>query len=437
MNRGVIFAGLTITESEIKQILDDAMVLPPVKAGDIIHVCRLLPKYILIIDGAFEACASVWHKEILYALSLNIPVMGAASMGALRAAELYEQGMIGVGLIYDYYKLGLLIDDDEVAVSYAKDIDEIKPISDAMINIRETVKLAVCKNIISETFGQKIISDLKVSSYKIRNFDHYLQSNLQHDEAPVFLHWLGQDNFVDQKKKDAEQAIDTIKNHTVLFAEGNKCVIDTLPFYSLHADMNSASFPYQHDFLPIEELQVQATVNSRNDIKYLTALAKLICISAIFYEGADNEASLLNFLKEIIFKADQEILKAQHDQLEKFFYILFDSAEINQNWLKNSVFLWSFIVSKLKLRGIAVTVSDYEKLETSKQLRIKHKLLTTESMMTWLDVHNISSQEYDSLMSFLSLFHYSINCNNLMYLDKRARNINWLKMAFILSDIFF
>ncbi|MEJ0097006.1 MAG: TfuA-like protein [Bauldia sp.] len=40
-----------------------------------------------LVDGVFENVASVWHKEILYALSEGVQVFGAASMGALRAAD--------------------------------------------------------------------------------------------------------------------------------------------------------------------------------------------------------------------------------------------------------------------------------------------------------------------------------------------------------------
>ena len=55
------------------------------------------PRAIGIIDGVFLDVASVWHREILWALSQGVHVFGAASMGALRAAELDGFGMRGVG----------------------------------------------------------------------------------------------------------------------------------------------------------------------------------------------------------------------------------------------------------------------------------------------------------------------------------------------------
>ena len=48
----------------------------------------------------------MWHKEILFALSEGIDVYGAASMGALRAAELDAFGMRGIGDVYSAYAEG-------------------------------------------------------------------------------------------------------------------------------------------------------------------------------------------------------------------------------------------------------------------------------------------------------------------------------------------
>jgi hypothetical protein len=46
-------------------------------------------------------------------------VFGAASLGALRAAELHPFGMVGVGRIFEEYKAGKIERDDAVMVSHA------------------------------------------------------------------------------------------------------------------------------------------------------------------------------------------------------------------------------------------------------------------------------------------------------------------------------
>ena len=62
-----------------------------------LHAVRRGVRVIGLVDGVFERVPAVWHKEILFALSEGVHVYGAASMGALRAAELDTFGMRGVG----------------------------------------------------------------------------------------------------------------------------------------------------------------------------------------------------------------------------------------------------------------------------------------------------------------------------------------------------
>jgi hypothetical protein len=98
---------------------------------------RKQPKRIAIIDGYFERMAAVWHKEIVFALERGIEVWGAASMGALRAAELRGVGMIGVGSIYTAFVRGELEADDEVAVAHLPAEHGYRAVSDALVNLRD------------------------------------------------------------------------------------------------------------------------------------------------------------------------------------------------------------------------------------------------------------------------------------------------------------
>lgn len=89
---------------------------PPAKRGDVLRAMRHHPKAIVLIDGVFEAVPSVWHHELRLAMGAGIAVFGASSMGALRAAELHEDGMVGVGVIAERYRRGQWRDDDDVAL---------------------------------------------------------------------------------------------------------------------------------------------------------------------------------------------------------------------------------------------------------------------------------------------------------------------------------
>ena len=136
-----VFTGPTISAEDAAAELD-ARYLPPVAQGDVYRVALTRPRAIGIIDGYFERVPAVWHKEILWAMSQGIPVFGSASMGALRAAELAPFGMEGVGEIFEAYRDGRLEDDDEVALTHGSAEEGYRPLSEAMVNIRSTLRHA-------------------------------------------------------------------------------------------------------------------------------------------------------------------------------------------------------------------------------------------------------------------------------------------------------
>ena len=89
---------------------------PPARCGDLLAAAPARPQAIALVDGRFEDAPAVWHKEIAWALACGVAVFGAASLGALRAAELEALGMIGVGRIYADYRDGTIERDDAVMV---------------------------------------------------------------------------------------------------------------------------------------------------------------------------------------------------------------------------------------------------------------------------------------------------------------------------------
>jgi hypothetical protein len=117
------YLGPSLPLAKAREILPDAIYRPPAKQGDIVSdAVNFSPTRILLIDGVFRENLSPWHKELCYALQYPgvKAVYGAASMGALRAAELDYLGMIGIGKIYEWYRDGVTEDDSEVALSFAE-----------------------------------------------------------------------------------------------------------------------------------------------------------------------------------------------------------------------------------------------------------------------------------------------------------------------------
>ncbi len=139
----LVFVGPTLPAAEVAARLPGVRVLPPVAVGDVLALARRRDvRRLAIIDGAFEHMAAVWHKEILIALERGIAVWGAASMGALRAAELAPFGMRGVGAIYRGFATGRLVADDEVAVAHLPAAYGHRATSDALVNLRDGIARA-------------------------------------------------------------------------------------------------------------------------------------------------------------------------------------------------------------------------------------------------------------------------------------------------------
>ena len=115
----------------------------PATAGDLLRLLERSPCTVVLIDGVFDTRRSVWHKEILVLMARGFRIIGAASMGALRAAELARFGMIGCGAIFAAYNSDRITADDEVAVCHAPVALGAAPLSVSQVEVRAALVAAV------------------------------------------------------------------------------------------------------------------------------------------------------------------------------------------------------------------------------------------------------------------------------------------------------
>ena len=200
-----VFTGPTIGPDEARENLE-AIYLHPVAKGDVYAAAQSHPVAIGIIDGYFQQVPSVWHKEILWAMANGVYVFGAASMGALRAAELHQFGMRGVGRIFEAYRDGKINDDDEVAVLHGPEETNYIALSEAMVNIRCTLEAAADAGIISDRTRYFLTTLAKNLFFHKRTYKNIIEiafeSTNQSVEINNFNKWLP-DNTIDLKKIDA------------------------------------------------------------------------------------------------------------------------------------------------------------------------------------------------------------------------------------------
>ena len=166
MHDVAIYLGPSLDRAEAESILD-ANYLPPICRGDLAKLPEAT-RIVGIVDGEFFQNLAVSPKEVVALLDRGIQVFGAASMGALRAAETYHFGTVGVGEVFQMYRDGVLDGDDEVALAY--DRESYAHFSEPLVNIRRALELALAARVIDETEMRGLIQQMKAYYFPDRSY---------------------------------------------------------------------------------------------------------------------------------------------------------------------------------------------------------------------------------------------------------------------------
>lgn len=134
----IAFSGPSIAEADVQR-LAPCVHAPPIKRGDLEHAGDY--DIFVIIDGEFGQNLSVTPKEILAVLQRGKTVIGASSMGALRASELDRSGMIGIGWVYDYFRRSAVRRDADVALVYSP--LDFRPMTVPMVDVEYWMEQAL------------------------------------------------------------------------------------------------------------------------------------------------------------------------------------------------------------------------------------------------------------------------------------------------------
>lgn len=205
----VIFTGPSLNSQKARKILK-AEFRPPVKRGDIETILNQDVEIIGIIDGVFHQEPAVSHREILDAIKKDVVVVGGASMGALRASELDDLGMIGVGYVYNQYKSGAIESDDDVAVVFNP--ENMQQLSEALISIKYNLEMALKHGIITKDEFNEILRLLKSTYYPKRNYNLIFNADILNKTRSKDLKIFLDKNRVDVKTRDAFEVLNYIKN---------------------------------------------------------------------------------------------------------------------------------------------------------------------------------------------------------------------------------
>ena len=206
----VVFLGPSLSPDKAAQIVE-ADFRPPARRGDIYRAARDGARIICLIDGVFFQDCSVAHKEVLYALEAGARVLGASSMGALRASELDVYGMEGIGMIYEAYRSGRLVSDDEVALTF--DPITFAPASEPLVNIRFNLDQAWQKGVIDAAVKERLFFCARALYFPERSYERMLtaaQGLVEEKDLQAIRSFLEREKR-DFKMEDAVSALQRVR----------------------------------------------------------------------------------------------------------------------------------------------------------------------------------------------------------------------------------
>jgi hypothetical protein len=362
-----VFTGPTIPPEEARLELQ-ATYLPPAAEGDVYRVSLKRPEAIGIIDGYFQSTPAVRHKEILWAMSRGIHVFGSASMGALRAAELAAFGVEGVGMIFELYRDGVLEDDDEVAVVHGSAETGFLTASEAMINMRQTLRTAAQSGIVSIEVRKRLEHIAKDLFYPDRTYAMLLRAaaerGLPRCQLDKLRQWL-RHNRVDQKRQDAvamlrlmrERLTQGLKPKTVSYRFESTAMWETARRESGELRFNSDA---HSSVVVVESLLDELRLEGQQYRQHsLLALERFFAIrdanvlGMIVTDRSRNEA-------ELAFRREHDLLddaKLQHWMGEnglshaEFRALITDEARVRWSHERNQFISLSYLPEQLRVSG--------------------------------------------------------------------------------------
>jgi hypothetical protein len=118
-----------------------------------------------------------------------VPVLGAASLGAVRAAELAPFGMLGIGSVFAGYADGSITDDADVAVLHAPAELGWQPLTEALVDVLATLDRALAEGILPAGVHDGMVHRARALPYKQRTWPALL-APLAPIAAAAVRRWL-------------------------------------------------------------------------------------------------------------------------------------------------------------------------------------------------------------------------------------------------------
>jgi len=206
--RPILFIGPTLPAEAIGPGIE---LRPPAECGDLAALLADPPPVVGLIDGRFECAPTVWHKEILDLIAAGVTVIGGASLGAIRAAELAPFGMIGVGAIFEAYRDGSLSRDDAVMISHAPAELGYRPLTLALVDAEAALEAVEMPAPVRRHL-QRIV---RTADFRDRSWSQSLAIYAERTGAPAPVDLALLEAASDRKRKDAIALVESLRTATL------------------------------------------------------------------------------------------------------------------------------------------------------------------------------------------------------------------------------
>lgn len=456
----IVFCGPTIAEHEVKAIVPEAICLPPVQCGNLLNIMPVKPKAVVIIDGYFQGCASLWHKEILWVLSQGVKVYGAASMGALRAAELYEYGMHGAGRIFNDYLTGVIDGDDEVAVIHD---ERYQCQTIPLINMRYDLEQRVIDDELKQEKATQLKTIMKSLAYSERRMSTIIKHMKKMDAclwAEKELKEYFKNQLRDYKKQDAYQLLEQLKiKNELLSCQVKPTQIMTQSLTTLlYQSVSQPCFLYHENF----SLPVKITFASRllgPTYRLVKGLSRLLSIVTMIknpaqfdYGHTDGVFNLVNRLTQLKHQSlpgyhqYQDTLaqcwEKLHDTIEgvllppdkfiNYARLLLPGAEVDTQLYRWIGLAWQYLYEAV-MQEIKCINQD-ELAAFSSQFRQQRGLSTQNELIDFMHKEHLTLANYSEFIQAVFIYNWVVVRLNVdIVCDKIVRSPWWFLFVLLIS----
>jgi hypothetical protein len=203
----VVYVGPTLHADDVRRWLPRCQPMPPVRRGDLYRDRLLGFRTFVILDGVFAQELAISPREVVDIAGDGGLVVGACSMGAMRAAECWPVGVEGVGSVYRLFRRGLLTSDAEVAVAFSP-VFPYQPLSIPLVNVRYALSRGIRGGVLSDSIAARMLKCASDIFFGDRTWDLVLRMASVPDPSGSLKTSLQQ---YDLKRLDAIRALCTVQ----------------------------------------------------------------------------------------------------------------------------------------------------------------------------------------------------------------------------------